>query len=96
MADYSTPLFQHPAQANVPNWLHDAACRGMELSIFYRPDNERGASARRHDLRAKAICADCPVRRSCLEWALATPEPYGVWGGMTPDERRQLQTRHGS
>ncbi|HEX2272863.1 MAG TPA: WhiB family transcriptional regulator [Acidimicrobiales bacterium] len=31
--------------------------------------------------RAKAICAECPVRQLCLEGALARREPYGVWGG---------------
>lgn len=96
MTDNPNPLFQHPASANVPDWLHDAACRGMDVSIFYRPDNERGTPARRRDLRAKAICATCPVRRPCLDWALATAEPYGIWGGFTPDERRALQVRHGS
>ncbi len=32
--------------------------------------------------RAKAICAQCPVRQPCLEGALARREPYGVWGGQ--------------
>ncbi len=31
--------------------------------------------------RAKAICAECPVRQTCFEGALARREPYGVWGG---------------
>ena len=31
--------------------------------------------------RAKAICAECPVREACFEGALARREPYGVWGG---------------
>jgi len=31
--------------------------------------------------RAKAICAECPVRDQCFESALARREPYGVWGG---------------
>jgi WhiB family redox-sensing transcriptional regulator len=32
--------------------------------------------------RAKALCADCPLRRECLEGALERREPYGVWGGQ--------------
>ena len=32
--------------------------------------------------RAKAICAECPVREACLEGALARREPWGVWGGQ--------------
>jgi len=31
--------------------------------------------------RAKALCAECPVREECFEVALARREPYGVWGG---------------
>ncbi|MFV0493785.1 WhiB family transcriptional regulator [Mycobacterium sp.] len=31
--------------------------------------------------RAKTLCADCPVRRRCLQAALDRAEPWGVWGG---------------
>ncbi|MGB5112134.1 MAG: WhiB family transcriptional regulator [Mycobacterium sp.] len=31
--------------------------------------------------RAKALCADCPIRGLCLNEALARQEPWGVWGG---------------
>ncbi|MCA1674521.1 MAG: WhiB family transcriptional regulator, partial [Actinobacteria bacterium] len=31
--------------------------------------------------RAKAVCAECPVREACFDGALARSEPYGVWGG---------------
>ena len=30
---------------------------------------------------AKALCADCPIRRECLNAALERQEPWGVWGG---------------
>jgi WhiB family redox-sensing transcriptional regulator len=39
---------------------------------------------------AKRICHVCPVRRQCLEHALAAPEKYGVWGGTDEVERRKL------
>ena len=32
--------------------------------------------------RAKALCAQCPLRHECLEGAIARREPYGVWGGQ--------------
>ncbi|MDF2984002.1 MAG: WhiB family transcriptional regulator [Devosia sp.] len=31
--------------------------------------------------RAKMLCADCPIRRQCLNAALEREEPWGVWGG---------------
>jgi WhiB family transcriptional regulator, redox-sensing transcriptional regulator len=39
---------------------------------------------------AQAICSSCPVRRECLEDALAHPEQHGVWGGTTARERRRM------
>jgi WhiB family redox-sensing transcriptional regulator len=38
---------------------------------------------------AIAICASCPVRGECLEYALRTNESLGVWGGLTEDQRRE-------
>ncbi|WP_353360526.1 WhiB family transcriptional regulator [Mycobacterium sp.] len=35
--------------------------------------------------RAKALCADCPIRRECLTAALERQEPWGVWGGEIID-----------
>lgn len=40
--------------------------------------------------RAKAICMGCPVRAECLAEALDNRIEWGVWGGMTERERRQL------
>jgi WhiB family redox-sensing transcriptional regulator len=31
--------------------------------------------------RAKALCAGCPVRKTCMAGAVARREPWGVWGG---------------
>lgn len=41
--------------------------------------------------RARKICAACPVATECLQWAIELPEKFGMWGGMTPHERRPLQ-----
>jgi hypothetical protein len=35
------------------------------------------------------------VRRECLAFALATRQPYGVWGGTSPEERQVLRTSAG-
>lgn len=42
---------------------------------------------------AKAICAQCPVRAACLEFAIATNQPYGIWGGANASERRSIRRR---
>lgn len=73
-------------------WQLRAACRGTDTQIFYHPENERGPSRRRREIRAKQICRDCPVVTNCLRWALAAREPYGVWGGLSVEEREALLT----
>jgi WhiB family redox-sensing transcriptional regulator len=48
---------------------------------------------------AKAVCSHCPVRQTCLEYAISTNERWGIWGGTSERERRPLRlswtgTRH--
>jgi WhiB family redox-sensing transcriptional regulator len=47
----------------------------------------------KREMRAKAVCAGCPVVESCLRWALAAREPYGVWGGTSAEEREAMLAR---
>lgn len=74
-------------------WQIDAACRGTDTATFYHPENERGPSRKRREMRAKALCARCPVINDCLRWALTAREPYGVWGGLSVEERAVLIAR---
>ena len=85
------------AVANFPvrhdwTWQSMAACRGMDTAIFYHPENERGPTRHRRDWEAKRICQGCRVVGPCLQWALETREPYGVWGGMSVEERQAMQS----
>jgi len=65
------------------SWRDRAACRGVDPDVYY-PVSEEDAGV------AKAICAECPVRETCLEYALANRERDGVWGGATERERRRM------
>nr|WP_257014980.1 WhiB family transcriptional regulator [Rhodococcus sp. ACPA1] len=71
------------------DWWEDAACRGVESSVFFSPDGERGHARARRESRARRICLECPVLSRCRDQALATGEPYGIWGGMTENDRRR-------
>ncbi|MET9701012.1 WhiB family transcriptional regulator [Streptomyces sp. NPDC006529] len=72
-------------------WQADAACRDLGPNRFFHPAGERGEEREGRDEAAKRVCAVCPVRSACLEHALRTHEPFGVWGGLTEDERRELR-----
>ena len=75
---------------DVWEWQFDGACRESEPSIFFHPDGERGSARRRRAEAAKAVCATCPVISACREHALRAREPYGVWGGLSEEDRQRL------
>ncbi|MDO4665251.1 MAG: WhiB family transcriptional regulator [Actinomycetaceae bacterium] len=75
------------------DWQYQGACRDIDTERFFHPEGERGGTRRRRAEAAKAICATCPVIAQCREHALRTQEPYGVWGGMTEEERRAVLHR---
>lgn len=68
------------------DWRAAAACRTADPELFF-PVSSVGP-AREDIARAKAVCDSCRVRRQCLQFALATHQMYGVWGGTTEEERR--------
>ncbi|TMK81786.1 MAG: WhiB family transcriptional regulator, partial [Actinobacteria bacterium] len=46
------------------------------------------------EAEALSICATCPVRAQCLDYAIRNRETYGIWGGTTPDQRRRIRREH--
>lgn len=69
-------------------WEHTftglAECGGLDAELFFP---ERGASTK----AAKAVCAECPIRLQCLEYALDASIKFGIWGGTSERERRRLR-----
>lgn len=64
-------------------WMVFGSCRDRDPDIFF-PETSRQAR------EAIAICNACPVRDECLEYSLEARERFGIWGGMTDKQRRQL------
>lgn len=73
------------AVSSVDDWTLKARCRGMQDQLF-----PEGADQK----RARAVCMGCAVRSECLAEALDNRIEWGVWGGMTERERRQLLRQH--
>lgn len=76
-----------PSWPDRPAWFADAECAGLGPDLFFTD-----ASGQASD-EAIAVCAVCPVRERCLEWALANNDTEGVWGGTTPAQRRRIRRR---
>ena len=97
MADHTTRRVQLVKVAHVPapiaenwQWQEHGACRNLGTARFFHAEGERGPRRVRLERAAKAVCATCPVLRTCREHALTVPEPYGVWGGLSETERQQI------
>jgi WhiB family redox-sensing transcriptional regulator len=69
---------------NPPAWMTHALCAQVDSELFFP---ELGKSNR----EAKLICRRCDVRKECLEYAVKTRQPFGVWGGKSDRERRNLR-----
>lgn len=62
-----------------PEWYLEAPCRGM-ASLMFDP---------RREAEAVAVCSTCPFTAPCLDLARNNREEFGVWGGKTPQERKE-------
>ena len=76
-------------------WQYKGACRDLDPEMFFHPDGERGPRRRNRENAAKAVCASCPVIAACRAHALAVQEPYGIWGGLSEDDRTVILERQG-
>jgi WhiB family redox-sensing transcriptional regulator len=64
-----------------------AACRDTGvMMLFFGPDGERPPDREIRERKAKAVCARCPLRAQCLEYALRHPAGHGIWGGLNSEE----------
>lgn len=84
-----------PGGLQLPS-LPGALCKGQDPSAWF-PAAIAGRPSERETAAGKARCYPCPARLQCLTWALRLPEPEGIWGGTTPDERtamRRASKRH--
>ena len=73
------------------SWRSSASCTGENAVYFFAPSHfERKPEKDYREGHARALCRDCPVRVTCLEYALAVGETHGIWGGLNELERKAL------
>ncbi|WNI31459.1 WhiB family transcriptional regulator [Streptomyces sp. ITFR-6] len=78
----------HTTLPRARHWSDDAACVGVETSVFF--SGKGGVPAALDAAYAKTFCNQCPARDACLAHALTHREDYGVWGGLDEGERAEL------
>lgn len=69
-----------------PRWFDEAACRGIDPGLFHPARGDYAV-----ERQARQVCAGCPVRAECLAHALTFHELYGIWGGTSARERRDMR-----
>lgn len=76
------------ATADNVAWMQRASCGepDVDKSVFH-------ASSESAVRKAKQVCQGCPVKESCLRYALRAGDVWGVWGGLDDRERRHLAGR---
>ena len=81
--------WSRPIDWDKEDWRADAACRHVDPDLFFPVGNT--GPAVEQIASAKAVCRQCDAQPSCLEFALATNQEAGVWGGTSEEERRKLR-----
>jgi WhiB family transcriptional regulator, redox-sensing transcriptional regulator len=74
----------HGPSFGLQPWMLEAECRGANAPLFF-PSDGTGVEA------AQLVCAGCPVRVDCLEYALTNRLDHGVWGGTSERERQRIR-----
>lgn len=76
------PQSDHSAPME-PAWYDAAACRGRGWGGFFDAKDTTAA---------QKVCVDCRVRYDCLLFAINEGISDGVWGGLTPEQRRRTRS----
>ena len=73
------------------DWRSRGACLSVDPELFF-PLSSVGPAAKQLN-KSKSVCTRCPVQAQCLDFALATRQMDGIWGGTSEDERRRILAR---
>ena len=74
---HSHGLTQPPGE-----WVNQALCAQTDPELFFNDGNQFAYAT------AVQICSGCPVINDCLDYAINNRIDDGVWGGLTPTQRR--------
>lgn len=69
------------------SWRTNARCRGLDVDLFF-PRKEDVCAGHLMVASSRLICAGCPVRRECLQFAVDNVITHGMYGGTMPKDRR--------
>lgn len=73
-------------------WRRQAPCHGKHPDLWFPPLDEDPNFNSYYEV-ARKVCATCPFWERCLgeSW----DEKFGMWGGLTPNERNAAKAARG-
>ncbi|QSE93768.1 WhiB family transcriptional regulator [Rhodococcus pseudokoreensis] len=75
------------------HWRESASCTSVGDYFFFAPESETDHARYLREDIARGICGGCAARHHCRRYSLETAQPYGVWGGLTEWERKEILER---
>ena len=75
-----------------PDWITEAPCGGKAKFMWYPPMEAKDPN-QWYEM-GRVVCSTCPVWMPCLE--MGQTEKWGMWGGLTPKERKRPSNKHGT
>jgi WhiB family redox-sensing transcriptional regulator len=83
-----TPIYDNWA------WQEKGLCNDLKnTEIFFYEEQERGPDKEKRISLAVACCNACPVIETCRQFALDTHQDYGIWGGLTEEQRLAIRRK---
>ena len=86
--DYNKLLNEFKLVLEDVTWMADAACRSRSDIDFFPEIGYNGKAP-----LAIAVCDTCKVKEDCVEFAIENKIEHGIWGGLSPQQRRRYR-RH--
>ena len=94
-------MFLHSRARQKWEALHEAIenapivvpCQNTDPELWFGDSNQNGYTGNERGFNysdARKLCNKCPVRQQCLEYALANREEFGMWGGLSPQQRNKI------
>lgn len=77
------------------DWRDDARCAKLPKKVFFEYNSQEIDNNTRKCYKNLALdtCKNCPVIKQCYEFAICNNEKFGIWAGLTPDQRRPIVKR---
>lgn len=79
------------AQEMARSFINEDGTPATLLQLFYPTTTD--PNPRKRIQAVQKLCNACPVQQECIEYALSTNEPDGIWGGLTRSARDKMRTK---